>query len=136
MSQQQRLRYRLIDFIANRQRLSAFDITEESLKRYYKTLSEFKPKYLYGYVSMIEAFAIYLNEHQLKLPSSVLSIITTSEVLTDDSRVTIESATGLRVFNEYGCGEVGSIAHECERGSMHIMSDNLIVEVDGGKETG
>ena len=40
-----------------------------------------------------------------------------------------------RVYNEYGCGEVGSIAHECEQGSMHIMAQNLIIEVVNGKRT-
>ena len=27
---------------------------------------------------------------------------------------------------------MGSIAHECEHGGMHIMEDNLIVEIDNG----
>ena len=31
------------------------------------------------------------------------------------------------VQNEYGA--VGAIAYECERGSLHIMGDNLIVEL-------
>jgi phenylacetate-CoA ligase len=38
------------------------------------------------------------------------------------------------VFNEYGCGELGTIAHECEAGRLHINDENLIVEVlDGGR---
>jgi phenylacetate-CoA ligase len=58
------------------------------------------------------------------------SVITTSEVLDDHSRSLIERVFGVKVFNEYGCGEVGSIGHECEHGNMHIMAENVIIEID------
>jgi phenylacetate-CoA ligase len=32
-------------------------------------------------------------------------------------------------MNEYGCGEVGPIAFECPEGGLHLMSDNLYIEV-------
>lgn len=119
----------LIDIIANRKRLSAFEVNRSSLERYLATLYKFKPDYLYGYVSMIHEFCEFLNEYQNRLPDSVKSIITTSEVLSLSQRKFIENTTGLKVYNEYGCGEVGSIAHECSCGNMHIMSENLIVEI-------
>lgn len=128
------LKYKVIDFIANRIRLSAFDITHTTMKDYYRRLHGFRPVYLYGYVSMIDIFAQYLNEEGLELPDSVVSIITTSEILTDQIKKRIECKLHRRVFNEYGCGEVGSIAHECSCGSMHIMADNLIVEIDDSGE--
>lgn len=134
LHQTQRLKTRIIDLIANRKRLSAFEINDLTLKLYWKTLHSFKPKYLYGYVSMIESFCRFVDEQHLDLPNSVKSIITTSEVLTDQSRDYIEKTTGLKVFNEYGCGEIGSIAHECEHGSMHLMSDNLIVEIENSPD--
>lgn len=36
---------------------------------------------------------------------------------------------GVRFFNEYGCGEVGTIAHECKFGNLHVNSENVIVEI-------
>jgi phenylacetate-CoA ligase len=33
------------------------------------------------------------------------------------------------VQDEYGCGEVGPIAYQCEQGRLHVMSENLLVEV-------
>jgi len=123
-------KYKVIDIIANRKRYSAFSINDSQLFTYYKSINKFKPDYLYGYVSFLNEFAIFLEKKELTLPRSVKSVITTSEVLTEDSRKNIEGATNLKVYNEYGCGEVGSIAHECEHGSMHIMDDNLLVEID------
>ena len=132
LHQSQQFKYKIIDLISNRMRLSAFEVNNSRLEEYYQKLLQFKPVYLYGYVSIIEAFAKFMQERNYKLPSSVKSIITTSEVLTDNIRQTIEAAFHLKVFNEYGCGEVGSIAHECEHGSMHVLDENIIVEVETG----
>jgi phenylacetate-CoA ligase len=89
-----------------------------------------KPAYLYGYVSMIAGLARYVQQHKLPPVPGLRSVITTSEVLDDNSRAVIEDTFQVKVFNEYGCGEVGSIAHECEHGSMHLMADNVIAETD------
>jgi phenylacetate-CoA ligase len=124
----------LTDLVANRKRVSAFDLTEESLSRYYEQCKTFKPKYIYGYVSVIEQFAKFIIDNDMNPIPSIKSVITTAEILNSNARATIESAFDTKVFNEYGCGEVGSIAHECEAGNMHIMADNLYLEVDGTKE--
>ena len=124
------IKYKLIDVAANRKRYSAFNINACDLMHHYNSIVKFKPAYIYGYVSFIDEFSGFLSQNNLTLPSSIKSVITTSEVLTDISRENIEKSTGLKVYNEYGCGEVGSIAHECEHGSMHIMDDNLLLEID------
>ncbi|HSB97402.1 MAG TPA: hypothetical protein VLC91_13180, partial [Spongiibacteraceae bacterium] len=129
-SQSNRSKSKIIDLIANRKRISAFDLTPESLTAYYHTLRKFRPKYLYGYVSAINALAMHVQARDLPKIPGLISVITTSEILTPAIRSTIQKAFGVPVFNEYGCGEVGSIAHECEQGGMHIMSDNLYVQVD------
>lgn len=118
----------LLDFVANRRRLPMFGVTEESFEHYYSGLLRFRPIYLYGYVSAIKAFVEFLELSGKSLPTSVRALITTSELLDDPTREFLEGRTGIRVFNEYGCGEVGSIAHDCEMGKLHIMSDNLALE--------
>lgn len=132
----EKVKAKLIDFVANRKRISAFNLTEEALLTYYKTLSNYRPHYLYGYVSVIEMFARYIKDNSLQPIPSLKSIITTSEVLTNSARDYIQDVFGIKVFNEYGCGEVGSIAHECEYGKMHIVADNLYLEIDGKGESG
>jgi len=133
---QDRFKARLTDFVANRIRISAFDLTEEALLSYYKKLVDYRPHYLYGYVTVIEEFARYIKDNGLSPILSLKSIITTSEVLSESARANIQDSFGVKVFNEYGCGEVGSIAHECEHGSMHIVSDNLFLEIDGNGASG
>lgn len=125
-----RLRYRLVDFVSNRIRLSAFDLSDDKLEAFHRRLVRFKPAYVYGYVSAIRELVEFLHRRELRLPGSVKCIVTTSELLTKEVRDELGSRTGLRVFNEYGCGEVGSIAHECEQGELHIMSENLLLEID------
>lgn len=119
----------LTDFVANRKRVSAFNMNDESLFQYYNQLKRFSPKYLYGYVSAIETLAMFIKKRNLSPLKSVKSIITTSEVLHPPVREFIQDAFKVKVFNEYGCGEVGSIAHQCELGKMHIMADNMLVTI-------
>lgn len=120
---------KLIDIVSNRKRISAFNLTEHAMNQYYKSLIKFKPKYLYGYVSVIKKFCEFIESQSLPAIPSITSIITTSEVLSDHDRAYIEKIFKVKIYNEYGCGEVGSIAHECEHGKMHIVSDNLLVEI-------
>lgn len=130
LHQVNRAKYRVVDFIANRKRFSAFAVDDENREVYFKKIANFKPAYIYGYASAVLDFANFVKKREYALPASVVSVITTSEVLTSSIRKTLEDVFKVPVFNEYGCGEVGSIAHECEVGGMHLMEDNLIVECD------
>lgn len=132
-SRKDRLRATLIDFVTNRKRCSAFSFTEENLEHYTRLLRRFAPAYFYGYVSMLVEYAEYFNSKKLRPPFSLKCVITTSEVLTEPQRRVLESTFSTRVFNEYGCGELGSVAHECEKGALHIMAENMIVEVVEGE---
>lgn len=124
-----RMYYKIADFVANRRRFSAFNFDEVRLLAHFQRLVRFRPRYLYGYVSMLQEFGRFLFETKRKLPDSVVAVVTTSEVLSDGVRAQLRSWLGVPIFNEYGCGEVGSIAHECEHGHLHVMAENLIVEV-------
>ncbi|MEA3438061.1 MAG: hypothetical protein U9R43_16480, partial [Thermodesulfobacteriota bacterium] len=116
-----RLRAKLIDIVANRRRCSAFSFDEQHLNSYTNMMKSFKPKYLYGYVSMLEEYAKYFLKRKTIPPFNLHCIITTSEVLTDYHRKLIEQVFSTKVFNEYGSGELGSVAHECEQGSLHLI---------------
>lgn len=124
-----RFRAKLIDFIANRKRLSAFSFSDVDLAKYVKSLEEFNPAYFYGYASMIRQFAEYVEKNNSSGRIRPRAVITTAEVLSEKDRETIERVFNCKVYNEYGCGEVGTIAHECKCGNLHVSSENLIVEV-------
>jgi len=123
----QRLRYKVIDLLSNRIRLSSFDFSDEDLFTYYKRLKKFRPHYLYGYASMIYEFSAFLQRNKLKF--TVPLVVTTSEDLYQHQRNLIQEVLHCRAVNEYGCGEVGPIACECPEGGMHLMADNLYIEI-------
>ena len=134
-----RLRYRAADFAMNRLTFSAFAFSDADLARYWRRCLSFRPAYLYGYVSMVEAFARYIEREGLDATALGLkAVVTTSEVLSDVQRKLISTAFRCPVQNEYGCGEVGPVAYECEQGSLHIMTPNLALEIlkDDGTRAG
>ena len=128
------MRARLVDLSCNRIRLSAFDFNEQNLRRYFNQVNRFRPDYFYGYLSMLTEFASYLESERLTLAHPLKCIISTSEVLTDQARDLLERVFSTRVFNEYGCGELGTIAHECDHGQLHLNEENLFVEIMDGQE--
>jgi len=123
-----RLRAMLVDLVARRIRFSAFKFKEADLDDHIKKLKNKKKFYFYGYTSMIHEMAVRVIENKVQ-GLEPKAIIVTSEVLTEASRETMKQAFGCQVYNEYGCGEVGTIAHECEYGEMHINMENVLVEI-------
>jgi phenylacetate-CoA ligase len=117
------------DALLHRRRCSAFQFTVADMDRYTELLNRFQPSYLYGYVSMLVEYARHLQSSAVAPRYRLKSVIATSEVLEPQQRAVLEEAFACRVFNEYGCGEVGRIAHECEHGSMHLNGENVFVEV-------
>lgn len=133
---QRKIRSRLADLAMNRQTFSAFAFKDEDLSSYWKVISEYQPRYIYGYASMIEALAEELLVNQTGQPGwGLKAIITTAEPLFPRQRDLMERAFGVQIRNEYGCGEVGPIAYECERGRLHLMETHLHIEVLDEKGT-
>jgi len=123
------LRESLKDFCANRVRLSAFNISDDAFKQFVNKLRKFKPKYFYGYPSLLYKFSQWLSDNQITMNDLNLStIICTGEVLYDFQRKGIESTFQCKVVNEYGTTETGIIAFECQDGNLHINSDHVYLE--------
>jgi phenylacetate-CoA ligase len=124
----------LTDKICNRIRLSAFSFNDDCLMAYSKKIEQFKPDYFYGYVSMLCDYARFCSNKLDNISITPRCIITTAEVLTSRQKKILQSVFKTKVYNEYGCGELGTIAHECEHGNMHISAENMIVEIlDGNR---
>jgi len=107
--------------------LPAFEIAEDRLETYINVIQNSNAEFLYGYAS-----AIYLLAWLLKKARRLLklkAIFTTAETLYDDQRHLIEDAFHCEVFNVYGCGELNSIAFECEaHNGLHITEENVAIE--------
>ncbi len=125
---------RLVDAVCNRRRLSAFAFGPSDMDRYAADLHRFRPRYFYGYVSMLTSFAEHVRQRGATAWPDLRCIITTSEVLGEAQRALLAETFGVPVYNEYGCGELGTIAHECERGGLHVNDENLLLEVVDGQQ--
>jgi phenylacetate-CoA ligase len=124
------LRSRVMDAMLNRERLSAFAFRRQDLREYFERLQRKPPTWVYGYVSMLVQFAAYCLDEGLPLADlGIAAVVSTSEALTASDRALIAKAFGAPVYNEYGCGEVGPILYECERGTLHLMAENLFAEL-------
>jgi len=128
------LRHRIVataaDFAMHRVRFSAFAFTDADLEFHWKRCQSFRPDYLHGYVSMLEVIADFALRRGYDGRSLGLkSIIATSEAMSLPQRARIQDCFGAPVQIEYGSGETGPIAYECERGSLHLMVDDLVVEI-------
>lgn len=88
-----------------------------------------RPKTLYGRATVIAAFAAFLQERGVR--HRPRTVITTAEVLNDDSRKLIASVFGSSPFNHYGNREAGMMAAECsEHEGMHFHPWGSHVEFD------
>jgi phenylacetate-CoA ligase len=100
----------------------------EPLETIVERLNAWQPEVLIAYASMMRILA----EEQLarRLQIRPRAILTSSEVLTEETRRRIVQAWGERLFNQYAATESGSLAAECDhhRG-MHLMEDLMIFEV-------
>lgn len=123
-----RLRYLAADAAMHRITLSAFGYTKADLRNYISTTQKFRPRYLYGYVSALEDLARTARDEGAHIPS-LRAVVTTAEVLTEAQRIAITEGFGVPVQNEYGCGEVGPIAYQCPKGSLHLLPANQLVEI-------
>lgn len=129
---QARWRSRLIDFVSHRKRFTAFGMDDASMEGITTTLNRFQPDFAYGYVSVLHHYADYLDKRASRR-FQPKAVIATSEILTSAHRLALQRGFGCPVFEEYGCGELGNIAHECEKGGLHLSAENMIVEILEGE---
>ena len=109
------------------------------LRRYYATvfadeseqlagINAISPEALYTYTSNFRILAEAILSDGLPAPRPKL-LITSAELLDQETRKLIARAFGTDPVDYYGSMEVGWIAWQCpERGGYHINSDCLIVE--------
>ncbi len=117
-------------YISRMWELDAFDMSQENMKKYARTLEKVQPQMILGYANALVIFSEYILKHHPDHKIAVKGIISSAETLTEEKRATIEKAFHCKVLNRYGSREVGLIASECKsQKGLHINFDNLYVEV-------
>ena len=126
---QPRRKEQLKDFILNRIRISAFDISKESCLKQYERIQKFKPAYFYGYTTAMYGFCLYMKDQGIDLNDLHLkAVICTAEKMYPHHRNLFNEIFKCPVVDEYGSTEMGIIAFQCKQGNMHLMADHLCIE--------
>lgn len=126
---QDRLR-RLRDGVMRSHLLPAFDMAEASLDRYIATIRRYRPRMLFGYPSSLALIARHARARGQSLDQLGIQVVfVTSERLYDEQRELISEVFGCPVANGYGARDAGFIAHQCPQGSMHVCSEDIVVEI-------
>ncbi len=119
----------LKDFILNRIRISAFDISESSCIDQYRRIERFRPAYFYGYTTAIYGFCLFAQKMGFDLNRLDLkAVICTAEKMYPQHRELFNEVFRCPVVDEYGSSENGIIAFQCHEGNMHMMADHLCIE--------
>lgn len=124
------LKQKIKDFLLNRKTYSSYNFNDENFYTFLIDLNKQQPAYFYGFTSFIYEFACFIESNNIALDlKSLKAIITTAEPINFEQRSIIEKVFKVKVFQEYGCGEVGTIAHEAKDGNLYINAENLFLEI-------
>ncbi|MEQ9462276.1 MAG: AMP-binding protein [Haliea sp.] len=110
--------------------LSAFEMSQANLQKFVERIRQFRPRMLFGYPSSLALIAQFAGEQGIALDGLGIRVaFVTSERLYEHQREAIERAFGCPVANGYGGRDAGFIAHACPQGSLHITSEDMVVEI-------
>lgn len=94
---------------------SPFHLTDKHIAFYLKEMCRMKVRFIRGYPSSILAIAEYINQQSAVEVPNVKGVLTASEYLSPSSRIKIEKAFGVKVFNHYGLAEQVVMFGGCEK---------------------
>ncbi len=99
-------------------------------------LVEKNPDYLLTHPSNLKALVNQAIQRGIVLPN-LKQVRTFGEVLTEETRQLSKRAWGVEIADVYSSEEAGYIALQCDHGTYHIQSENLLVEIvdDSGEPT-
>lgn len=130
LSKQEQIANKIREHILkNRCILSAYALSHHNLKRYIRFLQRYKPEYLYGYATILTAFAQMIEAQGIEPNISLKAVVSTSETLEDWQQKLLQRVFHCPIANEYGARDAGILAYSCPNGSMHISAENCILEV-------
>jgi phenylacetate-CoA ligase len=116
------------DVIAAEHTIAAHEYTEAQLVEWARFIQAYRPVLLQGYASVLAEIARVVIDNSMPMPQTLLGVVSTAEVLTDEQRQRMQQAFGCKVFNQYGSREIPNIACECRLGKLHVFTDMVMLE--------
>lgn len=129
MTSLQAMKERLDAWFHRRTFIPAYAMKEGDLASVIALIRRRRPVLVDGYAESFNLLAQYVRERKLDCPN-IRSVMSSAQMLPDESRQTMEEAFGCRVFDKYGSREFSGIAYECDaHDGHHVVAENYIVEI-------
>ena len=119
----------LKDILIKTKRLNAYDISPETIKKYYKKICKIKPEVIIGYTSCIFKLARFMLDNNLEgsLSHNLKAVIPTAETITENDLLVIQKAFLRPVVVEYGMAETGVIGYSFrETWNIKVFWDSFL----------
>ncbi len=130
MTAQQQKKYWMREAILkNRKMIPAYALSESDTKRHVDFIKKYKPEYLYGFSSILTAFAKNIINQHLSIDVALKAVVSTSESLASDQAELLARVFNCPVVNEYGARDEGILAYSCPKGHLHISAENCVIEI-------
>jgi len=127
--------FKIKRYLRHRLDIDIFDLSDNTIVKYYNQIEKFKPVFIRGYKSGILEFAELMDKNNLRFNNFKLKVaIVTAEALFENERRYIEKILNCKVANEYGAVEAGLFACECPAGSMHINEESAYIYTNNQNE--
>jgi phenylacetate-CoA ligase len=116
--------------LMNHYLLSALNMTDEVMAGYVSLMNRKKPRVIVGYPSALHLLAQHMQDAGTRLSFRPKGVVVTAEMLLPAQREVISEVFDAPVINEYGARDGGLFAYECPEGGMHVVAENVFLEVD------
>lgn len=103
--------------------------TEEQYHKLVKLINEFEPKWLSVQPFVLNRLIQIYKKYNINKPDSLIYIESVGEMISSDLKRRAIEFFGVPLANLYGSEEMNGIAYECPNNHMHILNDNVFVEV-------
>lgn len=93
-------------------------------------INDFSPRWLQIQPFILNKLVQLYQETAIPIPSSLKYIESVGELLLPDIKIKSEEYFNVPIVNLYGTEEMNGIAFECPHHHMHVLDDNVYIEVD------
>jgi len=115
------------NLLSNSKTVDIYDTSEETIENVINLLKNGNYSQIRSYPQFLFSVAQKLEEKGLFF--KIKAISTTAEPVLPIHRTLFKKVFKAEVFDQYGCGEIGGIAYECEKHEgLHIAEERVIIE--------
>jgi phenylacetate-CoA ligase len=107
---------------------SSYHMSRDTLPHYLRALADFRPALIDSYPSAVSVLARYILDEGITTVRP-RAVVTSSETLTDATRMLVERAFACRVYDYYGAAEMAAFISQCGHGRYHVNPEFGIVEL-------